>query len=157
MILKDICRDPNALGKLEITNFEFLLKWYKNGLVTALLWGKFWKKFFNHFLPLVGFLLHHFPILLFTPLTPSTLHTITKFTASCSTGAGRGGKEVERGGGLGHSWVAKSLYHNLVRRTLRVFVVSYWLVCPHSSPLGRPEWNRDLTSKLLLIYWQSSN
>ena len=47
MVLKDICRDPNALGKLEISNFEFLLKWHKNGLVTALLWGTILGKNFS--------------------------------------------------------------------------------------------------------------
>ena len=65
---------------------------------------------------LSGFLLHHFPLLLFTPLTPSTLHTVTKFTSSHFTR--KRGKGEEGGGAakgvLGHSWVAKSLYHNLV-------------------------------------------
>ena len=78
----------------------------------------------------VGFLLHNYPILLMASLTPSTLHTITKYTSSPHHTGTEG--ECQ---GMGHSWVAKALYHNLV--CVRVCVCAcvgvHLCVCVRSS------------------------
>ena len=99
MVLKDICRDPNALGKLEISNFEFFLKWHKNGLVTALLWGTILEKIFQSFPSTGRFLTPPFP---HSPLhSPHSLHSphhhqVHSPSLSWSRQRGEGGGEGGR-------------------------------------------------------------
>ena len=69
-----------------------------------------------------GSLVHSFPILLLAPLTKSTHHTLTKYTSPPPIGT------EAQAAGMGHSWIAKSIYHNMVSAYMYIRLSEYSII-----------------------------